>query len=139
MVFLDTSVVVAFYIPESLSPRVQELFSSDMPLAICSLTQVEFCSAVARLVRMKTIDKQSGQRVVATFQDHVDQQFYSFCPITQREYDLARTWLGLFQTSLRTLDCLQLAVAHGHGLPLVTADKALVNAARQLDVNVQTL
>ena len=139
MIFLDTSVVVPFYIPESLSHRVQELFSSGTPLAICSLTQVEFCSAIARLVRMKTIDRSTGQRVVAMFQDHVDQQLYSFCPITQKEYDLARSWLGAFQTSLRTLDGLQLAVAHGHGLPLVTADKALIKTARQLDVNVQTL
>ena len=40
MLFLDTSVVVAFYTPEANSARAQRLFSSRTPLGICSLTEV---------------------------------------------------------------------------------------------------
>ena len=139
MLLLDTSVVVAFYIPEANSHRVQRLFSSETPLAISSLAQVEFTSAIARLVRMKSLSKAAGRRVLAEFESHVQQKLYAFSPITQETYELARHWLGSFTTSLRTLDALQLAVAHSNGLPLVTADKALAKAAKKLGVDVQTL
>jgi len=139
MLFLDTSVIVAFYIPEAQSGRVQRLFSSETPLAICSLAEVEFTSAIARLVRIKAISEQAGKLVLEGFRGHVQQKFYAFCPITQKEYDLAKDWLGSFKTSLRTLDALQLAVASSNNLPFVTSDKALTKAAKALGVTIRGL
>ena len=137
MLFLDTSVIVAFYIPEAQSSQVQRLFSSEMPLAICCLTEVEFTSAIARLIRMNAFTKQFGRCVLEEFRDHIRQKHYTFCPITRKEYDLAQDWIGSFRTSLRTLDALQLAVASSNGLPLVTADKKLTKAAKALGVTTR--
>ena len=139
MLFLDTSVIVAFYIPEAQSSRVQRLFSSETPLAICSLAEVEFTSAIARLVRMKALPKQFATRVLDEFQGHIQQKLYEFCPITQTEYDLAKNWISSFKTSLRTLDALQLAVASSNGLPFVTADKILTKAAKTFGVATRGL
>jgi predicted nucleic acid-binding protein len=138
MALVDTSVVVAYYVPEATSHRVQKLFSSGAPLSICALTQVEFASAIARLVRTNAITAQAGRRVMEAFEAHIGRQLYSFCPITPKEYDLARDWLGSFKTSLRTLDALQLAIAHSNALPLITSDKTLAKAARQLGVAIET-
>ena len=139
MLFLDTSVIVAFYIPQAMSGQVQRLFSSERPLAICPLAEVEFHSAIARLVRMKVIGRSAGNRVIREFCSHVQQKLYSFCAITQKEYDFARDWIGSFKTSLRTLDALHLAVAYSNDLPFVTADKSLVKAAAKLGVTIEKL
>ncbi len=139
MLMLDTSVVVAFYIPETISRRVQRLYSSGEPLAISPLAQVEFTSAVARLVRMKSLGASDANRVRDTFQSHVDQKLYAFCPITQEVFEVARDWIGSFKIALRTLDALQLATAHCSGCSFVTADKAMAKAATQLGVSIQDL
>ena len=134
MLLLDTSVIVPFYVPEAASGRVQRLFSSGTPLAISPLGEVEFHSAISRLVRMKSISPDAGKRVIAAFASHVRQKLYSFRPITRKQYDLARDWIGELTTSLRTLDALQLATAHANGLPLATADRVLAKAAKRLGV-----
>ena len=139
MLFLDTSVIVAFYVPEALSGRIQRLFSSGEPLSICSLARVEFTSAIARLVRMKALSRQSGRSVLEEFESHMQQMLYAFQPITPKEYDLAQTWIASFRTSLRTLDALQLAVASSNNLPLVTTDKGLARAAKTLGVATRGL
>ncbi|TSA09638.1 MAG: PIN domain-containing protein [Deltaproteobacteria bacterium] len=54
-------------------------------------------------------------------------------------YRLARDWMGQFNTSLRTLDALHLAVASSEGLTLVTADEGLAKAAKALAVNALLL
>lgn len=139
MLVLDTSVIVAYYIPEANSRRVQRLFSSATPLAISPLTEVEFASAIARLVRMDAITTSDGRRVFEEFQSHIEQKFYAFFPLTPDVYELARDWIGSFETALRTLDALQLAVAHANDVPFMTADKALAKAARQLGVKLEKL
>lgn len=139
MLVLDTSVIVAFYIPEATSSRVQRLFSSSTELAISSLVEVEFASAIARRVRMKSITKHEGQRVLEEFRSHMQDNLYAFKPITQEVFTLANQWLGSFQTSLRTLDAIQLAVAHVNDLPFVTADKVLIKSAKELGVAVEPL
>lgn len=139
MLVLDTSVIVAFYIPEANSPRVQRLFSSQTPLAISSLAEVEFTSAVARLVRMKAITHSDGQRVLDEFHSHVQQNLYAFTPITQEVFARVREWLAAFRTSLRTLDALQLAVADVNELPFMTADRTLAKAAKALGAAIEVL
>lgn len=136
---LDTSVIVAFYIPEAISGRVQRLFSSGTPLAINSLVEVEFASAVARRVRMRSISHDDGRLVLEEFALHVRENLYAFNPVTQEAFTLAGEWLGSLRTSLRTLDALQLAMAHVNDLSFMTADKALAKAARELGLAIEAL
>lgn len=139
MLVLDTSVIVAFYVPEAVSPRVQRLFSSSTELAISSLAEVEFASAIAKLVRMNTISQSDGQRVLNEFHNHLRDNLYAHKPITQEVFNQAGQWLASFQTPLRTLDALQLAVAQVNDLPFVTNDKVLINAAGKLGVMIKKL
>jgi hypothetical protein len=48
MIYLDTSVIVAYYCPEALSLQVQDLLREHAKPALSLLTEVEFTSAVAK-------------------------------------------------------------------------------------------
>jgi uncharacterized protein len=52
--------------------------------------------------------------------------------VEQHHYRLARDWIGLFKTGLKTLDALHLAIASAEELTLVTAYKGLSESAKAL-------
>ena len=55
MIYLDTSVVVAYYCPEDISDRAESIIRGKRPLFISDLTEVEFASALSRNVRIRGI------------------------------------------------------------------------------------
>ena len=139
MLLIDTSVVVAYYIPESGSPRAQQLFDQDEPLAICSLTEVEFASAMSKLVRIKALTTVDARGALDQFNRHVDERYYAFVPLDQPVYAMAQKWIALMATPLRTLDAIQLAAAHLYTDGLITADKTLVQSGKRLQVDARLL
>lgn len=139
MYYLDTSALVAIYIPENKSDKIQKFAEKAGKLAISSLSEVEFNSAVSRRVRMKELPAEAGQQVVSLFQLHVKQQIFHMLPLMQKEYELARNWLGDFKTPLRTLDALHLAVVFANKLELVTADTLFAKSAKKLGVKTKTV
>jgi len=134
MRYFDTSVVAAFYLPEPMSAKVQKLFSRGGGIAISGLTEVEFVSALSRRVRTRDIAKDDSLKVLARFRRHVEDGLYRMIAVEQRDYVLARDWLATFDTSLRTLDALHMAVAFSNDLAVVTADKAFGESAQRLGV-----
>jgi len=139
MLYLDTSVIVAYYITEAKSAKVEKFLAGIDSAAISTLTPVEFNSAVSRRIRMEEISREDGHRVVSQFSVHLKDRRYQFFPLTQREYDLARDWLGSFDSNLRTLDALHLAVVFANGHTLVTADAPFGKAARTFGVKVKLI
>lgn len=51
MLYLDTSVVVAYYCPEALSEVAEKMIVAASEPTISALTEVEFFSAVSRKIR----------------------------------------------------------------------------------------
>ncbi len=137
--YFDTSVLVAIYIPEEKSDLVQAMASDTCPICISQLTEVEFCSAVSRRVRMKELSAKDGKKVISQFRKHIKQHLFNILPITQKEYDTSTKWLGAFNTSLRTLDTIHLAAAFNNGLELLTSDVQLAESAKKLDVKVKVI
>jgi len=129
--YVDTSVLTAVYCDEPGSRRAQRALQACTPV-ICSLTRVEFSSAVARKAREKTFTKTEATRLIAEFQTHARSGVFEHVTIDETHYALANDWIDSGVTALRALDALHLSVAHAHGLELITADKALAKAARQL-------
>ena len=132
MVYIDTSVLVAYYCPERLSEKAEEFLMSFVRPAISSLTEVEFFSAVSVKVRKKEINLKDAGRVTARFLAHMDADNYTYIPIEGHHYRLARDWIGMFKMELRTLDAIHLAVASSEGLTLLTSDQGLFKSARAL-------
>ena len=137
--YLDTSVLVAYYYPEALSSQVQSLLNTAEKPGLSFLTEVELCSAVAKKIRSKEIDSPDGSRILAKFFSHVDMELFTIIPVANHHWRLARSWISLFSTPLRTLDAIHLAIASDADLEMITADKLLYQAAGVLDVKAQLM
>jgi uncharacterized protein len=139
LIYLDTSVVAPFYWAEALSDAVEELLRQETELGISQLVEVELCSALSRRVRMGEIGRDEAQAIASCFQADRNNGFYVQLAVEPLHYDRAQDWLRQFDTPLRTLDALHLAIAASHNIPLVTADVGLVASANLLGVEAQIL
>jgi predicted nucleic acid-binding protein len=139
MIYLDTSVIVAYYCPEALSRHVQDLLREQVKPALSFLTEVEFTSAVAKKVRQNELGSVDGNRILAKFTSHADTGLFQIIPVKKHHYQLAKSWIGLLTTPLRTLDALHLAIASSEELQLVTSDRSFFQAAEMLDVEARLI
>lgn len=136
MLYIDTSVLVAFYCPERISEQVEDiLINTDEP-AVSQLTEIEIASAVSRKVREKNLSKTDGDKILSIFQTHLDQKSFLYLPIQSKCYTNAKKWISHFNTPLRTLDALHLAIAQIAEIPILTADVKFANAAEEIGVEV---
>lgn len=137
MIYLDTSVIAPFYWAEALSDTVEELLRTETERGLSQLVEVELFSALSRRVRMREISQEDARAIATRFSYHLDSNFYIRIPLESVHYQLARDWIGRFDTSLRTLDALHLACASSNNIRLVTADDALARSAETLGIEVQ--
>ena len=136
MIYLDTSVVVAYYCQEALSSRAETLVRLEPVPAISNLTRVEFASALARKRQADDLSSTQVGQIAAEFEKHIREGLYTQIPLRHRHFDQAREWIAKMKTVLRTLDALHLAVAANAGVRIATADRSLARAARQLKIEV---
>lgn len=139
MYYIDTSILAAYYCPEILSEKVQAFLTAQIHPAISSLTDVELCSAISKKVRMGELSHADGNRIISKFQSHLDKDFFHVIQIEPEHWRIARGWLSLFNTSLRTLDALHLAVSSSEQLTIVASDRHLLDAAKTLGVQFQNI
>jgi predicted nucleic acid-binding protein len=139
MFYIDTSVIVAYYYPEALSEKAEAFLMTHIRPAISTLTEVEMFSALSRKMREGGLSRKHAGAIIAKFLGHLDGHFYTRLVVDAHHYRLARDWIGLFHTTLRTLDALHLAIAHEKGLTFVTADQGLAESARVLRLDVIVL
>jgi len=72
MVYLDTSVLVAYYCQEKNSKIIDEIITRTHQPAISQLTDVELVSAISRKIREKNLSQNDGKRIIEQFQKHLD-------------------------------------------------------------------
>ncbi|MBD2182685.1 type II toxin-antitoxin system VapC family toxin [Planktothrix sp. FACHB-1355] len=137
MIYLDTSVIVLFYLPEALSIAILELLAIEEQPALSQL--VEMFSALSRRVRMREISQEQAREIAEQFQIHLDGGFYTRIPLEPIHYQQAREWIARFDTALRTLDAIHLAIAAANDLRLVTADETLAEAGNVFGITVQLI
>ncbi len=139
MYYIDTSVLVAYYCPETSSEQVQSFLADQFKPAVSDLTDVEFFSAVAKKVRMGELSSLDGNRILSKFLSHLDGGLFTIISLESQHWRIARGWIGLFSTSLKTLDALHLAIASAGDFTLVTSDQHLLQAADKLAVKSQQI
>jgi predicted nucleic acid-binding protein len=103
---------------------------------ISYLTDLEFNSAISKKVRNRELRQSDGHKIINQFQSHVGDQLYQWLPLDLKHFQLARSWIAQFSTSLRTLDGLHLAVAALSGIPIMSLDAQLVAAAEYYGIRV---
>ncbi len=136
MYYIDTSVLVAYYFPEPLSDKVESFLTTCMQPAISRLTEVEFYSALARKIRSGELAKIDAERLTDSFLLHIEESMYTLLYLTDDHFRLAREWIASWDTTLKSLDALHLALAASGGLTMVTADQQLARSAEALAVPV---
>jgi predicted nucleic acid-binding protein len=134
--YIDTSLLVAYYCPEALSRVAERTLRGDRGAAVSDLVEVEFFSALARKVRMREMAAADAVRTGERFLDHLQAGLYARIAIQRRHYEAARGWLARFTLPLRALDALHLALVDREGLRLATADQDLARSARSVGIAV---
>ncbi len=134
MVYVDTSVLVAYYCPEPLSQKAEAFVTTHVQPVISALTEIELFSAVSKKVRTKEMKRKDAGRVAARFLADIENGYYTYLPVEGTYYRLARDWIGMFNLSLRTLDALHLAISSSEGLEIVTTDPGLFKSAKALSL-----
>jgi len=139
-VYVDTSILGAYYCPEPLSERAQEWLRAldDLPV-VSLLTEVELTSLVAKKRRMRELTEAGARKVLFTFQTHLAEGYFHRCDLTSDDYRQARDLLAAMTISLTTLDAIHLAVTQRHGLSLLTADRQMARASKRLQIETTTV
>ncbi len=139
MIYLDTSVLAAYYCPEPISDIVEDIILQHSRPSISYLTEVEFVSAVSRKIREKTLSKKDGNKILIRFQEHISHSLYSKIPLVEENYKTAKDLTSRFSMPLKTLDGLHLAVVLAHGLTMVTADIKLAESSKNIGIDVNLI
>ena len=139
MIYIDTSVLAAYYCPEPLSRRAQQALHEEDERAISWFVEAELVSALARKVRSRELRAADGQRVLALFESHLEQGLYTRLAVEVSHFAKAREWLATFTVPLHILDALHVAVAATQGCPFLTADVALAKACARIGVSARLI
>lgn len=139
MIYLDTSILVAYYVPEALSQRVQQRLSAAALVTVSELAQTEFVAALSLRRRVGDLSLGEVQQVATLFAKHLDDGLYHSLHLRSAVYRQARDYIARFDLPLKAPDALHLAAAALEQLPLVTADRQLARNAERLGINVDLL
>ena len=122
---------------EPLSDRVGELLGKITDITISDLTEVEFYSALSRKVRQRELTLAGAQELGNNFQTDLRTGIYRRVRVEAIHYQMAREWIGRFDTVLRTLDALHLAIASELQIPVVMGDVGLASSGQILRLDVE--
>lgn len=109
--FCDTSAIIKLYHPEAGTDQMENIFNDEQSdIIISELTTVEFYSALTKKVRTGEITENSKNEAIRNFQKDCHDRFIVM-PLDTRIIRHARNLINRYgsQTSIRTLDALQLA------------------------------
>jgi predicted nucleic acid-binding protein len=131
--------VVAYYLPEPSSIRVQQVLQGSSTLVISELVHLEFYAALALRVRTNTLSLTDSQKVTSLFEEHIKAGYYAMTPLTRQHYQQARAFVRQPTLAIKAPDTLHLAVALLGKHDLLTLDAQLIRNALQTSVKVTTV
>jgi predicted nucleic acid-binding protein len=133
--YIDTSILGAYYCPEPLSAAAEDALRQFKTPVISVLSEVEFCSLVAKKCRLKELKQRQAKQILDLFSNHVAEGFYRRISLNTEHFIRARQLIASMDSSLRTLDALHLAAAVAEALTLVTTDREFARAGKRHKAN----
>ena len=125
-VYIDTSVVVSFFIQDDHADAARRWARTDPSVAISDWTATEFSSALSHHVRLGSLSDRERKAAELAF-DRWAMRGVVLEVARERFQDARILMQG--HRRLRAPDALHLAVARHEGLPLATLDHDLRDAA----------
>lgn len=139
MRYIDTSVLMAFLLPESGSQLAERLMTSPGDaLAFSSWTEVELLSALGVQVRRKLITRSGARKAVDAFANFVAPALVRLA-VDDNDHRMAAHMLDGWQTVLRAGDALHLALVQEYQAELWTFDRNMSKAAAHFGLRCQLL
>jgi uncharacterized protein len=139
MRYVDTSVLMAFLLPESGSELAERLMTSPGALlAFSSWTELELLSALGIQIRRKLITRRGAQKAVDAFADLVAPTLVRLA-VDDNDHRMAAHMLNGWQTGLRAGDALHLALVRQHQAELWTFDRTMSKAASHFGLQCHLL
>ena len=124
-VYLDTSVLVAYYVPEVHSEQSESIIRGNNDRVVSPLCLSEFSAALRAKVHHGHVAMSDAIAVRDRFRTHYDSGFYRVVQLEARHHDHVFNLVWQLNVRLRTLDALHVAVAQLGGFHLATADERL--------------
>jgi predicted nucleic acid-binding protein len=132
---LDTSVAIAWYLPESLSAAArswqQRMLRGEVSFIVPSLHYWEFCNVLRTYVRRSEIELKLAQEI---YELHLD------APLKQAEPERLAILRCALEFQATAYDAVYIELAISLGAPLITAERSttpwvvkLGNSVRPLD------
>ena len=135
--YLDASVILPILVKEPASAVVDAFMSTvQQELWVSDFAAAEVASALSRLVRIGRLQATDGAARLSDF-DVWRAAMTRPAEIHAVDVRLAAAYVRRFDLALRAPDALHLAVAERLEVPLVTLDRRLAAAARELGVVVE--
>ncbi len=115
IVYLDTSFLAPLFLREATSEAVEAVIAAlpSEALTISHWTRVEFASVLARTVRIKQLAPDDARKAEARFDALAQASLSVICP-DEKDFDLAKQFIGAYETGLRGGDALHLAMVRNH-------------------------
>ena len=135
--YLDASVLLPTLVAEQASAAVDEFLRSGADdITVSDFAAAEVASALSRLVRTDRLAAIAATARLADF-DAWRAGATDIADMNAHDCRLANTYVRRFDLRLRAPDALHAAICRRLGLILVTLDRRLANAARELGLRVQ--
>jgi predicted nucleic acid-binding protein len=133
--YLDASVLVPTVVVEPISPAVVEFLLSGVDdLTVSDFAAAEVASALSRLVRMDRLTITEAKERRADF-DAWRAGETENADMGAHDCRLANSYVRRFELKLRAPDALHAAICRRLDLRLVTLDRRLAAAARELGID----
>jgi predicted nucleic acid-binding protein len=138
LVYLDTSALAKWYLPETGSDAFSDWMQTQTETCISSLTMTEFRCLLARKQRSQLLNPLQVQEVYAQFQEDIRTgQLLRYAVADEHFLNAELLIERLPSVALRTMDALHLSIAREIGIELLaTADIVMEKAARLVEMEV---
>jgi predicted nucleic acid-binding protein len=134
--YIDTSVLVAYYTPEVHSVQAEAAILGATDRVVSPLCLSEANAALRAKTFHGSISLLDAIIARDRFRAHYSAGFYRMTPVEERHFEQAADIVWQLGLKLRTMDALHLVAAQAAGLHLATADERLRDAARAANVVV---
>jgi predicted nucleic acid-binding protein len=129
--YIDTSVLVACYVPEMHSEQANRALENSPQRLLSDMTELEMHSALALKRRSGALSELKVRRILDEFGLHVQKHLFQIVRIESGDCRAASGYVDRSRVGLRSLDALHLAICRRLDAVLVTADKVMAAAAKE--------
>lgn len=133
--YFDASVALPLFVEDLHSDRAKRALAQVREAVLSDWTLAEMASAAANRVRIGLLTREDAHAAMLTWDEWLEAKARRV-DVQSRDIRAAETILRSLDSPLRPPDALHVAISRRSGLPLVTFDLKMADAARRLGVQV---